>query len=89
MPRGGNRGGGRPPKSDEQKLIQKLRKYEDIAIKALGDALKVKTSQKWAVPLYFAYMYGKPRQTLDADIKMKNVVVNVIPMDDKPDSQTE
>lgn len=61
----GNKGG-RPPKADEQKLIEKLSPLEPKAFKALEDALD--DGQNWAVKLYFEYVYGKPRETKDVTL---------------------
>lgn len=58
----GNKGG-RPGKAEEQKLIEKLSPLAPKAYKALEDSLK--DGQGWAVKLYFEYMYGKPKQTID------------------------
>lgn len=54
---------GRKPKSDEQKLIEKLSPMEDIAHQALKE--NVTAGEAWAVKLYFEYMYGKPKQSID------------------------
>lgn len=54
---------GRKPKSDEQKLIEKLSPMEDIAHQALKK--NVESGEAWAVKLYFEYMYGKPKQSID------------------------
>ena len=62
--RGGKRpGAGRPPKAEEQKLIEKLSPLEPIAFKALEQALK--DNEGWAVKLFFEYKYGKPHQQVD------------------------
>jgi hypothetical protein len=58
----GNKGG-RPSKAEEHKLIEKLTPLADDGYKALESALKDK--QGWAVKLFFEYMYGKPKQTID------------------------
>jgi len=55
--------GGRPSKSDEQNLIEKLSPMEDSAHKALKD--NVEAGEAWAIKLYFEYMYGKPKQSVD------------------------
>jgi hypothetical protein len=55
--------GGRKPKADEQKLIEKLTPLEGDALKALKTALM--DGQGWAVKLFMEYMHGKPRQTID------------------------
>ena len=55
--------GGRPSKVEEQKLIERLSPLQDSAYKALQNALK--KEQGWAIKLFFEYMYGKPKQTID------------------------
>jgi hypothetical protein len=60
---GGNKNAGRKPKAEEQKLIEKLSPLEPLAHAKLKEAIE--SNQKWAVQLYFNYMYGKPRETKD------------------------
>jgi len=55
----GNKGG-RPPKSDELKLIEKLSPLNDIAFEKLKDGLE--NGEFRYVQMYFRYMYGKPKQ---------------------------
>lgn len=58
----GNRGG-RTPKSEEQRLIEKLSPLEEVAHKKLKQA--VDAGEQWAVKLFFEYMYGKPKQSVN------------------------
>ena len=58
----GNKGG-RPSKAEEQKLIEKLTPFNDLALKALQESLEKK--EQWSVKLYFEYFYGKPQQRVD------------------------
>lgn len=51
---------GRPPKADEQKLIEKLSPLEDKAYAALKT--NIEANEAWAVKMWFEYMYGKPKQ---------------------------
>jgi hypothetical protein len=61
---GGKRqGAGRKPKAEEQKLIEKLTPFNDLALKALKESLEKK--EQWSVKLYFEYFYGKPQQRVD------------------------
>ena len=61
---GGKRiGAGRKPKAEEQKLIEKLTPFNDLALKALQESLEKK--EQWSVKLYFEYFYGKPQQRVD------------------------
>ena len=58
----GNKGG-RPSTAEEQKLIEKLTPFNDLALKALKESLEKK--EQWSVKLYFEYFYGKPQQRVD------------------------
>ena len=55
--------GGRKPKVEEQKLIEKLTPLAPQAYKALKNSLE--DEQGWAVKLFFEYMYGKPKQQIE------------------------
>ncbi len=57
---------GRKPKADEQKLIERLGRYEDLAHTKLQEA--VEEGHSWAIKLYFEYNYGKPKETKDVSI---------------------
>jgi hypothetical protein len=64
MAHGGKRpNAGRKPKAEEHKLIEKLTPLEPLAHQKLKEAMD--SGQKWAVQLYFNYMYGKPKETKD------------------------
>lgn len=64
MAHGGKReGAGRKSKAEEQDLIERLSPLKDSAYKALKNALN--EEEGWAIKLYFEYMYGKPKQTID------------------------
>lgn len=68
MARGGKRpGAGRPTKADEDKLIQKLSALDDIAYEQLGKG--VRKGDYNYVKLFFEYRHGKPKQTIDANLK--------------------
>jgi hypothetical protein len=68
---GGTKGnkGGRPPKVEEQKLIERLTPLAENAYKALDNALK--DEQGWAVKLFMEYMYGKAKQQIDQTTTLK------------------
>jgi TPR repeat protein len=55
--------GGRKPKAEEQKLIERLSPLADKAYKALEKA--VNQGDAWAVKLFFEYLYGKPKQSIE------------------------
>lgn len=72
MARGGKReGAGRKSKSDEATLVAKLTPYDDVAMKALIDA--VRDNQGWAIKLFMEYRHGKPTQTVNNNINTSNV----------------
>ena len=79
----GNKGG-RPSKAEEHKLIEKLTPLADDGYKALESALKDK--QGWAVRLFFEYMYGKPKQTID---QTSTINLNDFDISKLYDKQTE
>jgi len=60
---GARKGAGRPPKAEEQALIEKLSPLEPKAFKALDNAIQ--DEQSWAVKMYFEYMYGKPKEKVE------------------------
>ena len=61
--KGGNAGAGRKPKADEQQLVERLTPLAEHGYKALKNALQ--DEQGWAVKLFFEYMYGKPKQSIE------------------------
>lgn len=54
---------GRKSKSDEQKMIERLTPLTDIAYNALKS--QIEEEESWAVKLFFEYMYGKPKASVD------------------------
>ena len=60
---GGNKNAGRKSKAEEQELIERLTPLAEDGYKALKSALK--DEQGWAVKLFFEYMYGKPKQSIE------------------------
>jgi len=60
---GARKGAGRKSKDEEQALIERLSPLSDSAFKALASAIK--EGQSWAVKMYFEYMYGKPKETIN------------------------
>lgn len=76
---GGNKNAGRKSKAEEQNLIEKLTPMSGKAFVAFDEALDAK--KEWAVKLFFEYMYGKPKQTIDShnnvtisDFKIQDVI---------------
>lgn len=67
MQRGGYReGAGRKPKADEEKLLQRLSPLEDLAFEKLKEGIGKGDVQ--CLKLFFEYMYGKPKQSIDANV---------------------
>lgn len=60
---GRRRGAGRKTKAEEQTLIENLTPYEDRAHAVLFEAIN--RGEPWAIKLFFAYRYGKPKQIQD------------------------
>ena len=58
----GNKGG-RPPKAEEQLLVEKLSPLDDEALEQLQIAIN--DGKSWAIKLFFEYRYGKPKETKD------------------------
>jgi hypothetical protein len=80
---GGHSNGGRKPKAEEQKLVEKLTPLIDKAYKALETGLQ--DDQSWAVKLFFEYLYGKPRQSVDVTTNgesIKQQIINIDPLSD-------
>ena len=79
--RGGKRiGAGRPSKSDEIKLIERLKPLEEKAFIALEKGLErgdFKFTQ-----LFYAYYAGKPRETKDITLTTEQPIFNVDDIDD-------
>lgn len=63
---GAREGAGRKPKADEQKLIELLSPFEDIALKKLKEG--VEKGDHNFIKLYMEYRFGKPKQTIDANL---------------------
>ena len=65
---GAREGAGRKSKAEEQSLIEKLTPLEPKAFEALTEALNDK--KDWAVKLFFNYMFGMPKQTVDNNTQL-------------------
>ena len=62
----GNKGGGRPTKNDEIKLIEQLTPLEPEAYSALKAGLE--RGEFKYVQLFFNYYYGKPKQITEIQV---------------------
>ena len=63
----GNKGGGRPTKNDEIKLIEQLTPLEPEAYSALKAGLE--RGEFKYVQLFFNYYYGKPKQITEIQLE--------------------
>lgn len=81
---GGKReGAGRKPKVDEARLVEMLTPLEPKAYKALEKGIN--EDKSWAVKLFFEYLYGKPKQSVDVTSggeKLQQQVISVDPLGD-------
>ena len=64
---GGHKNAGRKSKAEEQQLIEKLSPMEEEVLKKF--AFNIKAGEKWAIELFFKYMYGLPKQIIEAEVK--------------------
>ena len=63
----GNKGGGRPTKNDEIKLIEELTPLEPAAYQALRKGLE--RGEFKFVQLFMNYYYGKPKQIQEIKVQ--------------------
>jgi len=69
---GGKReGAGRKPKTEEQKVVEALKPYEEKALAALEGGLE--DGQGWAVKLFMQYYYGVPKQKIEVETQEMNL----------------
>lgn len=76
---GAREGAGRKPKADEQRLVEKLTPLEPKAYQALENGIE--ENQSWAVKLFFEYLYGKPKQSVDVTSGGEKIQQQVISID--------
>ena len=63
----GNKGGGRPSKNDEIKLIEELTPMEPAAYQALKSGLE--RGEFKYVQLFMNYYWGKPKQITEVNVQ--------------------
>ncbi len=63
---GGHKNSGRKPKATELALIEKLSVYDEVAQEELFKLIKGGNYK--AIQLFYAYRYGKPKETKDVKI---------------------
>ena len=77
---GGKRdGAGRPSKSDEVKLIEKLKPLEEKAFRALEAGLE--NGDFKFTQLFYNYYAGKPRETKDITVTNEQPIFNIDDLD--------
>lgn len=69
---GKRKGAGRPPKTDEKKLIERLDNVIDKE-EALNTLAKMIKKDFRALKLYMEYRYGKPKESLDVTSKGQSI----------------
>jgi len=60
---GAREGAGRPPKSDEQALIESLKEFDDLAKECMKNGIKDGNYAFWNK--FMEYRYGKPKERVD------------------------
>ena len=73
---GGHPNSGRKSKAEEQQLVEKLTPFEPEALNKLKD--NISKGNRWAIELFFKYMYGMPKQMIDATTNGKDITANPI-----------
>jgi len=63
---GARKGAGRKRKDVEQKLVETLTAYDEVAMESLIDA--VKDGESWAIKLFMEYRYGKPVARIEGSV---------------------
>lgn len=65
--------GGRKPRAEEQEIKDALSKSKplDTVLTKLGESVDKRES--WAVSLYLAYMWGKPRERMEMDVNVHDL----------------
>ena len=67
----GNKNSGRLPKSDEQKMIEKLSVLEDDVVAVLKK--NIVQGKAWAIRIWFDRTYGKPKEYRYTDMNVTNL----------------
>lgn len=59
----GNRGGGRKPKAEEEKLVRRLSEFDEDAFQCMINGIRNGEYNFWNK--FMEYRYGKPKETID------------------------
>ena len=74
---GGKReGAGRPPKADEQKLIEKLSQFDELAQECMINGIKDGNYAFWNK--FMEYRYGKPKERMDITTNEESLNIPII-----------
>jgi len=63
---GARPGAGRPPKAEEQELLERLSPLDDLFYDELKKGMEA--SHSWALKMFAEYRYGKPKETKDINV---------------------
>ncbi len=74
--KGENRGQGRKPKADEEKLIQKLSQLDDKAFACLKKGIEEGNYQFWNK--FMEFRYGKPKERVDVTSNEESINIPII-----------
>jgi hypothetical protein len=72
---GARENAGRKPKADEIKLIERLSVYDDVAQQKLFELID--DGDFKAIQLFYAYRYGKPKETVNMTVQEETPIINV------------
>ena len=72
---GARKGAGRKPKTDEQTLLDRLSVYDDIAQAKLFELID--EGDYKAISLFYAYRYGKPKETVRMTVTEETPIIDV------------
>lgn len=67
---------GRPSKLDEEKLIQRLKKFDSVAEKCMVNGIKDGNYQFWNK--FMEYRFGKPKERVDVTSGDEQINIPII-----------
>ena len=73
---GGHSNGGRKPKAEEVKLIERLTPLEPLAYAALKKGIE--SGEFKFIQMFYHYYAGKPRETKDITLNTEQPLFNII-----------
>ena len=74
--KGENRGQGRKPKADEEKLIQRLSQLDDVAFECLKNGIEEGNYNFWNK--FMEFRYGKPKERVDVTSNDEGINIPII-----------